>query len=77
MPRSIRLHLDESSGMKAIATALRRAGADVSTSVSAGLRGAADKMELAFADGEYRVLFTQDSDFLALHASGKPHAGIV
>jgi len=59
-----------------MATALRRAGVDVSTSASAGLRGASDEMQLAFAVREGRVLFTQDCDFLALHASGKVHAGI-
>lgn len=30
---------------------------------------------LAFADN--RVIFTQDADFLRLHAAGVPHRGIV
>lgn len=39
--------------------------------------GASDEEHLAFALREGRVLFTQDDDFLRLHASGVEHAGIV
>lgn len=39
--------------------------------------GASDEEHLAFARREGRVLFTQDDDFLRLHASGVEHAGIV
>ncbi len=38
---------------------------------------AGDDEHLAFASGAGRVVFTQDSDFLRLHAAGGQHAGIV
>jgi predicted nuclease of predicted toxin-antitoxin system len=40
------------------------------------LLGASDDQHLAWALAEGRVLFTQDDDFLRLHAAGFPHAGI-
>ena len=43
----------------------------------AGMLGASDQEQLAFARREGRVLFTQDADFLRLHASGAEHSGIV
>ena len=43
----------------------------------AGMLGASDQEHLAFARRERRVLFTQDADFLRLHASGAEHSGIV
>jgi len=36
-----------------------------------------DEEQLAFASREGRVIFTQDADYLRLHAAGRPHAGIV
>ncbi len=39
--------------------------------------GAGDEDHLTFAQQEGRVLFTQDEDFLRLHASGTEHAGLV
>ena len=39
--------------------------------------GASDEEHLAHASKEERVLFTQDDDFLRLHAAGATHAGIV
>ena len=39
--------------------------------------GASDGEHLARARAEERVLFTQDVDFLRLHAAGIEHAGIV
>ena len=38
---------------------------------------ATDEAHLALALDLGRVLFTQDTDFLRLAASGRPHAGIV
>ncbi len=71
----IRFHLDESADGR-IATALRHRGIDVITTTVAGLLSASDEQQLAFAVGEDRVLVTHDSDFLQLHQTGIPHAGI-
>ena len=38
--------------------------------------GASDEKHLEYASSEGRVLFTQDEDFLKLHAAGVEHAGI-
>src|SRR5579871_1888053 len=74
MPRTIRFHLDEHVA-HAIADGLRRRGADVTTTADAGLLGASDPQQLAYALAMGRVIFTQDRDFLAL-ARGVAHAGI-
>jgi len=49
----------------------------VLTVPEAGLLGASDEKHLKRASAEGRVVFTQDEDFLRLHASGVEHAGIV
>jgi len=41
------------------------------------MRGASDADHLRFAAEQVRVLFTQDDDFLQLHAEGVFHRGIV
>jgi hypothetical protein len=41
------------------------------------MRGAPDEEHLKRAHNERRVIFTQDDDFLRLHAAGMDHAGIV
>jgi predicted nuclease of predicted toxin-antitoxin system len=76
MPRTIRYHLDETCN-PAIAGGLRRRGVGVTTTPEAGLLRATDEAQAAYALAEGRVLFTQDRDFLRLHASGTPHLGIV
>ena len=76
MPRTIRFHLDENCP-RALADGLRRRGVDVTTTPEAGLREASDEDQAAYVRSEGRVLFTQDEDFLALHASGTPHPGII
>jgi hypothetical protein len=75
MPRTIRFHLDEHCAT-ALAEALRRRGIDVTTAAAAGLLHAPDADHLAFAHAQGRVLFTQDADFLRLHAAGTDHSGI-
>jgi len=50
---------------------------DVLTVVEAGMPGASDEEHLKRALNEGRVIFTQDDDFLRLHAAGADHAGIV
>ena len=75
MPRTIRFHLDENCH-RAIAEGLRRRGVDVTTTPEAELLQATDGEQVAYSLREGRVLFTQDRDFLRLHAAGVPHAGI-
>lgn len=76
MPRTIRFHLDENCP-RAVAEGLRRRDIDVTTTPEVGLLSATDEQQFAHCLGEGRVLFTQDRDFLRLHAAGVPHAGIV
>jgi predicted nuclease of predicted toxin-antitoxin system len=75
MPRTIAFHLDENC-TKAIATGLRRQGIDVTTTPEAGLLGATDEEQAAYAMSLGRVIVTQDRDFLRVDAAGIPHAGI-
>jgi predicted nuclease of predicted toxin-antitoxin system len=49
----------------------------VTTTPEAGLLEAGDEQQDAYALREGRVLFTQDEDFLAMHASGIAHPGLV
>ena len=62
---------------RAVTEGLRRRGVDVLTAREAGMLRARDEPHLAFAVREGRVIFSQDADFLRLHAAGRPHAGIV
>lgn len=71
----IRYHLDESV-RPAVAVGLRSHGVDVTTTLDAGLLGAADEEQLAHALAEGRVLVTHDDDFLALADRAAEHAGI-
>jgi predicted nuclease of predicted toxin-antitoxin system len=75
MTERIRFHLDENVN-SAIAAALRRVGADVSTTASAGLIGSSDLAQLAFVQGEGRVLVTHDDDFLTIASARDDHPGI-
>ena len=75
MARTIRFHLDENCH-RAIAEGLRRRGVDVTTTPEVGLLHASDTQQIAYAFPLKRVIFTQDRDFLRLHAAGVPHPGI-
>jgi predicted nuclease of predicted toxin-antitoxin system len=75
MPRTIRFHLDEHVA-HAVAHGLRRLGIDVTTSTEAGLLGAADADQVAYALAQGRAIFTQDDDLLVLAAAGVAHAGL-
>jgi predicted nuclease of predicted toxin-antitoxin system len=75
MARTIRFHLDENCH-PAIAEGLRRRGVDVTTTPDAGLLRASDEQQIAYAVTLGRVIFTQDRDFLRLHAAGVSHPGI-
>src|SRR5882672_858487 len=76
MADRIRFHLDEHVD-PAIATALRRAGIDVTTTNEAGLRAKDDEAHLRFARDEKRVIVTRDQDFLRLASGALDHSGIV
>lgn len=76
MADRIRFHLDEHVD-PAIASALRRAGIDVTTTKEAGLRTHDDVAHLRFAREEGRVIVTRDQDFLRLASRPLDHAGIV
>ena len=76
MLRTIRFHLDEDVD-PAIAEGLRRRGIDVSTSQEAGLLGALDPTQLAYARSHGHVFLTHDDDHLTLNSQGVEHAGIV
>ena len=62
---------------RAVVRGSRERGVDVVTTPEAGLLGASDEKHLEYAFSEGRLLFTQDEDFLKLHAAGVEHAGIV
>ena len=72
----IRFYLDEQVA-RAVALGLRRRGIDILTVQEAGLAGESDLRHLALATAQGRVIFTQNADFLRLHAQGVSHAGIV
>ena len=76
MRQPIKFYVDEHVAT-AVVKGLRQRGADVLTVLEAGLRGASDAEHLARARTDGCVLFTQDDDFLRLHAAGVAHAGIV
>lgn len=76
MNTSIKYYTDEHIP-PAVVEGLRRRRIDVLTTIEAGMLGAADEAQLLLATGRRRVLFTQDDDFLSLHATGIEHAGIV
>jgi predicted nuclease of predicted toxin-antitoxin system len=76
MARTIRFYLDENCH-RAIAEGLRRRGIDVTTTPEVGLLSSTDERQAAFSLAQARVLFTQDHDFLRLHAAGTTHSGIV
>ena len=65
MAERIRFHLNEHVD-PAIATALRLAGIDVTTTKEAGLRTKDDETHLNFARSEGRVFVTRDQDFLRI-----------
>ncbi len=76
MTQRVKFYTDEHVP-KAVIDGLRRRGADVLTVPEASTMGASDEEHLPLASREGRVLFTQDDDFLRLHAADAPHAGIV
>ena len=76
MSEGIKYYTDEHVPATVVA-GLRRRGIDVLTTAEAEMLGASDEAQLALATEQQRVLFTQDDDFLSLHATGIEHSGIV
>ena len=76
MNPEIKYYTDENVP-SAIASGLRLRGIDVLTCQEAGMLGASDEEHLRTALELRRIIFTQDADFLRLHARGARHAGIV
>jgi predicted nuclease of predicted toxin-antitoxin system len=76
------LLFDEDASRRAVAHALRQAGVDALTAMDAGLLGAPDEEQLAFATAAGRALLTFNvGDFARLNAAwlarGRPHAGLI
>ena len=76
MPDSVQYYLDEHVA-HSVANGLRHRGVDVLTVAAAGMLQASDVEHLRFAHLQSRVIFSQDADFLRLHAAGHSHSGIV
>ena len=76
MADGIQFYMDEHV-QRAVTQGLRRRGVDVLTVQEAELLGVSDTKHLTRANTERRVIFTQDTDFLRLHATGVSHSGIV
>ncbi|HWY85401.1 MAG TPA: DUF5615 family PIN-like protein [Gemmataceae bacterium] len=75
MGQQVKFYTDEHAA-RAVVRGLRHRGADVLTVPEAGLLSASDEEHLERARDEGRVLFTQDEEYLRLHAAGVEHAGI-
>jgi len=75
VPEPIRIFFDQHVWSSA-ARALRQKGVDVLTAQEAGRCGVPDPDQLQFATADERVVVSFDPDYLALHRSGVPHAGI-
>jgi len=58
---AIRFHLDENVS-RAVASALRLRGIDVTTAADAALIGAEDRAHIEFASARQRVIVTHDDD---------------
>lgn len=76
MADKIRFYTDEHIA-KAVIRGLRQRGINILTTTEAGLLGATDEIHLERARLDGRVIFTQDTDFLALATSVPDHQGIV
>jgi predicted nuclease of predicted toxin-antitoxin system len=73
---TIKFYTDEHVA-RAVVHGLRQRGVDVLSVVEAGMLGATDEEQLELARQQGRVIFTNDDDFLRLHAAAAHHFGIV
>jgi Domain of unknown function (DUF5615) len=76
MAQKIKFFTDEHVAY-AVIQGLRQRGVEVLSIPDAAMLGERDEIILTKATAEGFVIFTQDNDFLRLHASGVGHAGIV
>lgn len=76
MSNLIQYYLDEHVH-SAIAEGLRLRHIDVMTTAEANMLSKSDPDQLQYAIHNNRVLFTQDDDFIRIHASGIEHNGII
>lgn len=76
MAEKVKFYMDEHVP-SAVTKGLRMRGVDVLTAQNVGMLDVEDDDHLALATEQNRVTFTQDTDFLRLHAKGVDHAGIV
>lgn len=76
MARKITYYMDEHVA-KVVIRGLCERGVDVLTVTEVGMLGATDEEHMQRAQAEGRVIFSQDTDFLRMHASGYEHSGIV
>jgi len=76
MSKRLKFYTDEHVP-PSVVKGLRLRGFDVLTTKEADMLAASDEEHLSFANGEGRVIFTQDEDFLRLHSLGFEHSGIV
>ena len=76
MSQKLRFYTDEHIA-NSVVKGLRLRGIDVLTTKEAGMLGANDEEHIALARKQRRVVFTQDDDFLRLHAQGCVHSDIV
>lgn len=72
----IQYYTDENVA-KALVKGLRTRGVGVLTCQESNMLSASDEDQLTFATQTGRVLFSHDTDFLRIHATGVEHAGIV
>jgi len=76
MEEPVKFYTDENVS-SAIVNGLRRRGIDVLSAKDAKMLGKSDEEHLRSATENNRILFTQEGDFLKLHASDYEHIGIV
>jgi hypothetical protein len=78
----IQIYVDEDAARRDLVNALRSAGVTVFTALEAGLKGAPDEQQLAYATERECVLYSHNaSDFYRLHtewvSAGREHAGMI
>jgi hypothetical protein len=78
----LRLYFDEDSARLSLARELRFRGADVITTMEAGMAGRADEQQLEWAASNDRALYSFNrGDFYSLHTTwlheGRHHSGII